>query len=163
MPKTQKQRKQERRTNYTRRLGMLKSGKDRLVIRKTNKYIVAQLIESFGAKDKVVVGVSSKDLIENGWPEKLSGSLKSLPASYLTGFLIGKKMLEMGRKDAILDIGLQRNVHQSRIYSTLKGVIDAGVKINAETKVFPEEERLTGKHLRDDVQKAFVNVKGKFK
>ena len=68
---------------------MLKSNKPRLVIRKTNRYILAQIVESEIAQDKTIIKVSSKDLLQKGWPEENKGSLKSLPASYLTGFLIG--------------------------------------------------------------------------
>lgn len=158
MPKTQKRRRNEKKTNYSKRLELLKSGKARAVIRKTNKYIILQIIASNETRDEVIVGASSKDLINLGWSESLKGSLKTLPACYLTGLLVGKKLLEKSKDKIILDLGLQRNVHGGRIYAALKGLIDAGVKINANEKVFPSEDRINGKHLKEDVQKVFQEV-----
>ncbi len=163
MPKIQKQRKQERKTNYKKRLGMLKSGKNRIVIRKTNNYIIMQLVYSSEAKDKVIFGVTSRELLKNGWSENLKGSLKSLPACYLAGYLFGKKLIEKEEKEKILDIGLARNIHGGRIYAALKGIVDAGVEIKVNEKVFPSDDRIMGKHLKEDVQKVFNEVKEKIK
>jgi len=164
MKKTAYKRKKQGKTDYKNRLGLLKSGLARIVIRKTNKYIIVQYIKSKEARDKIIVGVSSKDLLKNGWAKELEGSLKSVPASYLTGYLAGKKILEKSKDaSAILDLGLQRNITGSRIYSALKGVIDAGVKINCDKKVFPSEDRIAGKHLKENVQKVIESVKEKIK
>ncbi|MEM3112809.1 MAG: 50S ribosomal protein L18 [Candidatus Pacearchaeota archaeon] len=158
--KTQRKRRIKRKTDYAARIGMLKSENPRIVIRKTNKHIILQYVNSFEAKDSVLVGVTSKDLLKYGWPEKLSGSLKSVPASYLTGYLIGKKILRKKLKSKmILDIGLQRNVSGSRLYAALKGIIDSGIEINHNPKIFPSEERILGKHLKSDLEDVFVKVK----
>ncbi|MEA3329773.1 MAG: 50S ribosomal protein L18 [Nanoarchaeota archaeon] len=164
MPKTQKKRKQQRRTSYKKRLGMLKSGKDRIAIRKSNNYILIQLITSNEAKDKVLINVNSKELIKNGWPKELEGSLKSVSAAYLTGYLFGKKLLEK-KKDSkvILDLGLQRNVHGNRLYAALNGIVDSGVEIAHDKKVFPSEDRVNGKHLKENVQKIIKTVMEKIK
>ena len=135
--KTPKKRKRERKTSYKKRFEMLKSGIPRIVIRKTNKYLTVQYIESTNAKDKIIVSVSSRELLNLGWPEKFKGSLKSISAAYLTGFLAGKKIISKGKNKSILDIGLQRNVSQGRIYSALKGLVDSGIDISHNEKVFP--------------------------
>jgi len=158
--KTVLRRKKERKTSYKKRLGMLKSGKARVVIRKTNKYVIVQLVESRGAQDKVVFSISSKELLKHGWPKELGGSLKSVSAAYLTGYLAGKK-IKVDR--AILDLGLQRSFYGGRLYAALKGLVDAGVKIEHDKKIFPSEERISGKHLKENVQKAFESVRGKLK
>jgi large subunit ribosomal protein L18 len=163
MKKTQKQRKQQRKTNYSKRLNLLKSNIERVIIRKTNNYLIVQIVESFEAKDKVIIGVTSKDLLSEGWPKNLEGSLKSLPASYLTGLLAGKKFKEKNKTQAIVDLGLQRNKHGGRIYAVLKGIVDAGIKINVDEKVFPGEERIKGKHLSKEVEKAFEIMEKKLK
>jgi len=119
----------------------LKSGKPRLVIRKSNKYITAQIVESSMSKDKVRAKASSKDLLEIGWTKELSGSLKSLQAAYLTGFLLGKK-LKGKEEQLILDQGLNRNVHGSRIYALVKGALDSGVDIIHDEKILPKDDRL---------------------
>ena len=128
------------RVGFYTRFGLLKSGKTRLVVRKTNTSIIAQIVTSETAQDKVILTVNSKDLLAKGWPGKKKGSLKSLPAAYLTGFLIGKKAKPLV-KEIILDAGMHRNIHGSRIYSLVKGAIDAGLNIPVDEKILPKIEK----------------------
>ncbi len=137
MARTLKRRRREAKTDYKSRLNLLKSEKIRLVVRKTNRYIIAQFVESDIAKDKILFGISSKDLLERGWSKENIGSLKNKTAGYLTGAMIGKLGKEK-IKEAILDIGMNRNVKKSRIYSVLKGVLDAGIKIPHSKESLPE-------------------------
>ena len=137
--RTIRRRRFENKTDYKSRFGLLKSGKPRLVIRKSNRYIVAQLITSNMAQDKVEINVLSKDLLANGWPKDKIGSLKSLAAAYLTGFLLAKKSKS---KEAILDAGMYRSVKKSRIYAALKGAIDGGMKIPHNVESLPTMEDL---------------------
>lgn len=141
MTKTQYRRRKENKTDYSARLGMLKSGKSRIVIRKTNKYVTLQLVVSNIAQDKVIVRASSRELLQKGWPKEKAGSLKSIPAAYLAGLLFAKKCKEK-ISDAIVDTGLYRNVKESRIYAALKGVIDGGLKVPHSNEIFPSEERI---------------------
>lgn len=135
--KTIKRRHKESRTDYKARLAMLKSGKPRIVVRKTNRFIIVQLVESKLAQDSTMAYVTSKDLLSFGWPKEKLGSLKSLPAAYLTGMLLAKK-LKGKIKDAILDIGLHRNIKSSRIYAVLKGLLDSGIRIPHNPDALPE-------------------------
>lgn len=156
MPKTQRKRTNERKTDYKARLYLLKSDKPRLVVRKTNKYIILQLVESELAQDKVIAKASSADLLTKGWPKEKTGSLKSLPAAYLTGYLLAKN-LKVKVKEAILDTGLQRNIAGSRIYAALKGAIDAGLNIPHSEKALPEMERIES---NEKLKTIFQKVKG---
>ena len=54
-----------------------------------------------------------------------------------------------------------RNVHGSRIYAAIKGMIDGGMKINADAKSFPSKERLMGEHLDEEAKKIINKVKEK--
>ncbi len=137
--RTIRRRRREAKTDYKARLGALKSGKIRFVIRRTNRYILGQAIESNMAQDKVLSGVTSKDLLDYGWPENLKGSLKSIVASYLSGVLLAKKSKI---NEGILDIGLQRKVVKSKIFAFLKGLVDAGVKIPHDAKSLPDKALL---------------------
>lgn len=141
--RTIRRRRREGKTDYKARFGMLKSGIPRVVVRRTNKYIISQIIISDVAQDRVVASFNSKDLMKNGWPEKLKGSLKSLPAAYLTGYGLGKNSKDY--KEGILDIGLQRNISKSRLYAFVKGLIDSGFKIPMNEEVLPGEEFLNKK------------------
>ena len=89
------------------------------------------------------MGVTSKDLIKNGWTKE-SGSLKSIPASYLTGYLIGKQIIKKDLETPIVDFGMVRVLHKTNTYAFLKGLIDSGVEIKCE-KGFPDEEKIKGK------------------
>lgn len=147
-----KRRRREGKTDYKARLIMLKSEKPRVIFRKTNKYIIGQLVKSKEAQDYVVIGIDSHELIKYGWPKE-SKDIKSLPAAYLTGFLLGKKIIDKeGKTNGIFDIGLLRNVAKSKIYGFLKGVIDAGVEINCDKKIFPDDAQIMGRHLKQGIQ-----------
>lgn len=153
-------RKREAKTDYYVRMRLLKSGLPRIVIRKTNRYINIQYVKSREAKDRSLLSVSSKNLIKFGWPKNFEGKLKSIPASYLTGYLAGKEIIKKGYKeDSILDIGLARNVLGSRLYAALNGLVDAGVKIKYNDKAFPKKERIEGKHMDKNVQVILNKIK----
>lgn len=141
MPKTQKRRRKEAKTDYNARLALLKADKPRLVIRKTNRYILTQIIESDTAQDRVTAEASSKELLAKGWPKEKEGSLKSLPAAYLTGFLLVKK-LKVKLNEVVFDSGLNRNIAGSRIYAALKGAVDAGLKVPVGEKSLPSSETI---------------------
>lgn len=133
-----RQRRLQARTDYKARFNLLKSGKARVVIRKTNQYIIAQLVTSANAQDHVVASVISKDLLAKGWPKEKSGSLKSLPAAYLTGYMLGKRVVAK-HKEAIVDFGMQRNIHKSRLYAVVQGVVDAGITLAHTPDILPTE------------------------
>lgn len=154
--RTLKRRRRESKTDYKLRMGLLKSEKARIVIRRSNNYMTVQAIESIEAQDKVIKGVTSKDLLSNGWDAKFKGSLKSVPAAYLTGLLLAKKL---DTKDFILDLGMTKNIAGNRTYAVVKGLIDGGLNINANEKVFPSEDRLKGLHMNEEVQKVITKVK----
>ena len=145
----QYRRKREAKTNYKGRLDMLKSRTPRLVVRRSNKRMLAQLIDYAEEGDKVLMTTDSNELIAYGW--KYSGT--NLPAAYLTGYLAGKKALEKGMTGAVLDIGMQASVKGSRLYGVLKGAIDSGLKLPAGEKAFPDEKRLSGQHISDYASK----------
>ncbi len=149
-----RRRRLEKKTDYKARFTLLKSGKTRLVARKSNRYIIAQLVETEQAQDKVLGGVTSKLLLNKKWPEKSTGSLKSLQASYLTGLLIGKLAKEKNVSSAIFDIGMNRNVHKSRLYALLKGALDSGLKIAHDPKALPTDQDIQkNEKLKDLIKK----------
>jgi large subunit ribosomal protein L18 len=140
--KTVKRRRLQSKTDYKSRFGILKSGKPRIIIRKTNRYILVQFVSTTVAQDKVLFGVSSQDLLSEGWPEQKSGSLKSRGAAYLTGLLLARKAVSEGTKEAIIDLGMHRNIKGSRMYAVVKGLIDGGVNVPAGSEALPTEAQL---------------------
>lgn len=159
--RTLKRRRRENRTDYKARRILLTSGVPRIVIRRTNKYFILQAVESDEAQDKIITTITSKELLKNGWDAKMGGSLKSIPAGYLTGMLMAKKLLaSSGKGKYIVDLGMARTLKGSRVFAVVKGLIDGGLDVPANEKVFPSEERLNGEHLKDDVKNMIAKVKG---
>lgn len=159
--KTVKRRRKENKTDYVKRLGLLKSGVPRLVFRRTNKYTIAEYITSHEAQDKVALGMTSKILLDYGWPKTMEGSLKSTPATYLLGFLFGKKIAEHKLKAPIMDLGMARNIHKSKTFAFIKGLNDSGISVKCDEEHYPEDSRIKGKHLKHDFSKTFDEVKAK--
>lgn len=157
--KVAKRRRRQNKTDYLARLKMLKGGRPRIVIRKTNKYVIAQYVNSEQAQDKVELTVNSKELLKYGWPDKLAGSLKSIPASYLTGYLIGKQI--NSSENPIVDLGMQKTIYKTKVYAFIKGLVDAGLEISCKEEAFPDQGRIEGKNLKEDFSKTFNEIKSK--
>ncbi|RLJ03393.1 MAG: 50S ribosomal protein L18 [Candidatus Aenigmatarchaeota archaeon] len=147
-------RRREKKTNYRKRLALLKSGKVRLVVRRSLNYTYGQFVEYHRDGDRTIAAVTSKELLKFGW----KGHCGNLPAAYLAGLLLGKKS---NVKEAILDIGLQRSTKGNRLYAFLKGVLDSGVNVPHDEEMLPSEDRIMGKHISEDTVKNFEAVKNK--
>ena len=135
--------KRKEKTDYKKRLSLLKSKKPRLVVRVTSRNIVAQLINYHADGDVTVVGTSTKELQKLGW----KAARCNIPGAYLVGYLLAKKA--KGKiTEAVLDIGKQSSVKKSRIYAAVKGAIDGGLPIPADESMFPSDDRLSGEHTK---------------
>ena len=113
------------RTNYKKRLRILMSNKVRLVVRKSLKNLQVSLIDYSAKGDKILFTINSTALGKLGWKFDCG----NIPSAYLTGMLAGKKAIEKGVKEAVLDLGFNTPSKGSRLYAALAGAIDAGLKI----------------------------------
>lgn len=154
-----KRRRREHKTDYLKRIKLLKSEKPRIVFRKTNKYIIAQYVTSEEAKDKTKIEVKSKKLLEYNWSEESKGSLKSIPAAYFTGLLMGRKIIKERLETPIVDFGMLRVLHKTKVYAFLKGLVDSGIKIQCNEENFPSEKRIKGENLKNKIP--FEEIKSK--
>lgn len=143
--KTINRRRKENKTDYLKRRKLLQSGKPRVVFRRTNKYVIAQYVLSKEARDSIKIGLNSKILLKYGWPKEKAGGLKSISASYLLGYLMGKKILKDKLEEPIVDFGMIRTIYKTKVFAFLKGLIDSGIKISCKEEAFPEEERIMKK------------------
>ncbi len=142
--KVPRRRRREGKTNYYKRYRMIKSGqKIRAIIRKTNRYIIVQIIEFAPQGDKTLIGVHSKTLFKLGW----KGDPNNTPAAYLTGLLAGLKAKKLGITYAVPDIGLHRAIRGARIFAAIKGLRDAGIEVPASEEILPTEDRIKGEHI----------------
>lgn len=144
-------------TDYRKRLKLLLADKPRLVVRKSLNNILAQIVEYNEKGDRVILSAHSSELKKYGH----KGNKGNLPVAYLVGLLTGKKAKKKNIKELILDIGLQKSVKCSRIYSLLKGCIDIGLNIPHSKDILPTEERIKGKHIKNFDGNNFEEVKNK--
>ena len=150
-------RKKSGKTDYKKRLIYLKSDIPRLTIRKSLKNILVQVIEYMPKGDKIITSAHTKELVKNyKWNSK-----RNTPTAYLLGLLVGKKASKNNIKKVILDSGPKQPVKGSIVYGFLKGVVDSGLNIPHSKEVFPKEERILGKHIKDFDAKLFEEVKKK--
>ena len=149
LKKVQYRRRREYKTDYLSRINLLRSGIPRLVVRKTNRYLLAQIVTSQIAQDKVIFTAHSKELLKYGWPK--GDSIKNLAAGYLLGILCAAKAKKHGIKKAIVDLGLQRSTKGNRLYAVIKGAIDGGLSIASTDEIFPGKERIERGDLKRKV------------
>ncbi|BES81292.1 50S ribosomal protein L18 [Pyrodictium abyssi] len=142
--KVPRRRRREGKTNYYKRYVMVLSGKPRLVVRRTNKYIWVQVIIAKPQGDVTIAAAHSRELVKRyGW----LGGTKNTSAAYLTGMLAALRALKAGIGYAVLDIGLHRPVRGSRVFAALKGAVDAGLEVPHSEEILPEEYRIRGEHI----------------
>jgi large subunit ribosomal protein L18 len=136
-------RRREGKTDYKARKALVLSGKPRLVTRSTIKNITTQIIVAKPHGDEVLVSAHSKELEKYEWKAPRG----NLSAAYLTGLLCGLKAKAKGIKEVILDIGLHSPSKSARVFSALKGVLDAGIQVPHSEEKLPDEKRIEGEHI----------------
>jgi len=134
-------RRREKVTDYKKRLALVKSGVPRMVVRRSNKHVLIQLVEFQPNGDKVLVSVNSKKLAKFKWASRCN-----LPTAYLSGFYAGLLAKKAGIKDFVLDIGLVPPIVGGLPFAAQLGAVDAGLESpHGENTVDPE--RLKGAHI----------------
>jgi large subunit ribosomal protein L18 len=113
----------------------------------------------YGASgDKIIASAISKELQKD---YKWKYSTSTTPAAYLTGLLAGKRAIENGIKEGVLDIGRSIPVKGSKNFAALKGVIDAGIEIPFDKEKLPSDDRISGKHLNKEIETTVSSCKEK--
>ena len=148
-------RKMEGKTDYKKRLLLLKSRKPRLVIRKSLRNIQLQLISYGKDGDKVLVSSHSNQLKKFGWKDH-NGNIS---AAYLTGLIFGLKAKSKNIKEAVLDIGLYRSIKGSVLFAALKGAIESGLAIPHSKEILPNEKRIENKDGFKEVKEKILKEK----
>jgi large subunit ribosomal protein L18 len=136
-------RRREGRTDYHARHKLVVSDRPRMVVRKTNKHIICQLVTAHLDGDRTHVAANSADLRKFGY----EGSLSNTPAAYLTGMLFAVRALNAGKEEVILDIGLNRASRGAKVFAALKGAVEAGLDIPHSEEILPSDERCNGEHI----------------
>lgn len=139
-------RRKDGKTDYHKRLKLLKSRKLRVVIRASNDHIRVQIIQSKLGGDKVLISTFSKELTSKyGW----NANTGNIPAAYLTGYLAGLRAKNKNIQDGIFDLGIF--YHRNRVLAACKGLVDTGINIPYREEFFPKslENRIKGIHIED--------------
>ncbi len=143
-------RKLSGRTNYRKRLALLKSGLPRLVIRKTLTRIILQLVDFEATGDKVRLTITSDMLEKLGWKH----SCKNIPAAYLAGMLTGKMALAAKIRQAVPDTGVQSITRGGKIFAAIKGARDAGLEVAVGDEIVPKTGVISGSHIANYAKSA---------
>ena len=138
------------------------SKKYRLVVRRTCRKIICQVIYSTMTGDRVLCAAESTELRNHG----LTAGLTNYSSAYCTGLLLARRLLksvglaEMYKTNgdingdyynvefavdeqekrpfkALLDVGINRTTTGARIFGALKGACDGGINVPHKTKRFP--------------------------
>ena len=129
-------------TNYKKRIALLKSGLPRIVVRKSNRNVILQVV-TYGPKgDSVIASAESRELRKLGWPSRAN-----VPTAYLTGLLLAKKGKSSIKDEAVLDIGLYKPVASSVAFAGAKGAADGGIKLLNSIEI--DEKRVSGAHIAE--------------
>jgi len=161
-------RRRQGKTDYAARRILLKrdrskydTPKYRLVVRKTNTKIIAQIVYATLTGDKVTCAAYSDELTRYG--VKLGHT--NYPAAYCTGLLLARRILkdfDLDKKyegctevtgewqenmpeeeddanplTAYLDVGLARTSTGNNVFGVLKGAVDGGLNVPHSERRFP--------------------------
>jgi len=145
-------------TDYRTRLALLKSGKPRIVVRRSLNNFRVQFVTYSEQGDLVVASAMGSDLAKSyQWKH----SMKNTSAAYLTGLLAGKRAKDAGITEGVLDIGRQVPTKGAKVFAALQGVLDAGIDVPHSPDTLPEEDRILGKHVDKSIEKDVTSMKEK--
>lgn len=178
-------RRQEGKTDYYQRKRLVtqhkakyNSPKYRLVVRFTNKDIIAQIVSSQITGDLVFTAAYAHELPRYG----ISHGLTNWSAAYAVGLLVARRALQKLGLDetykgveevegefelteavedgprpfkAFLDIGLQRTTTGARIFGVLKGASDGGLYVPHSPNRFPGWD-IEGEELDTELLRKYI-------
>ena len=102
-------RRREGKTDYYKRTSLVVADAPRMVVRRTNRHIIIQLVTAEMDGDRTLVAANSAELEQYGY----KGSMSNTPAAYLTGMLFAAKAKKASRTGQFWTSGLavQQRVH----------------------------------------------------
>jgi large subunit ribosomal protein L18 len=140
------------------RLSLLRSGKPRIVVRRSLNNFRVQIITYSEQGDTIVASAMGSDLKKS---YKWKHSMKNTSAAYLTGLLAGKRAKDAGVSEGVLDIGRQVPANGAKVFAALRGILDAGIAVPHSGEKLPSDDRIMGKHLDDSIAKDVTSLKEK--
>ncbi|MEM0379240.1 MAG: 50S ribosomal protein L18 [Nanopusillaceae archaeon] len=153
-------RRREGKTDYRKRLRLLKSNLPRIVVRKGIWNFTVHLVEYDENGDRTIFTIHSKHLYKK---YKWLGHRGNIPTAYLTGLIAGFEALKRGYKKVILDIGRHSPTKGASVFAVLKGLLDAGLEVPHSPDKIPSNDRIEGKHIEDYAKYLLRNDPNKYK
>ncbi len=150
-------RRSEGKTNYSKRLDLLKGGKPRLVVRKSLNSVNVSLVEYAAQGDKAATSANSRELKKLGW----AGHCGNMSAAYLTGLLCASKAVQKGITDGVADLGLATPVRNSAPFAAIAGARDGGLDISVGEEFALKEEEFNGSKTSKEAAENFKAVREK--
>lgn len=136
-------RRRENRTNFARRLALIKSGLPRMVVRRGSTSLVVQFVEYTPTGDRTIAGVNSASLKKFKWAPRAN-----VPTAYLAGLYAGMLAKKKGVKEFVLDTGLSAPVKNSIPFAAQKGALDSGLS-SPHGEGLADESRISGAHVEE--------------
>jgi large subunit ribosomal protein L18 len=136
-------RRREGQTDYYKRSSLVVAEQPRMVVRKTNRHIIVQMVTAELKGDLTLSAAHSGELARYGY----TGSASNTCAAFLTGMLFAVRALNAGHEKAILDIGLNRATPGARVFAALKGAVAAGLDVPHGEEILPDDARVRGSHI----------------
>lgn len=145
-------RRREAKTNYAKRLALIKSRLPRMVIRKTNKGLIIQFVEFAQVGDRIIYGATTQSLSKSyGWPAKRNAS-----TAYLMGLYAAAGAKKKGIKTFVADIGMHTPSKGSILFAALKGAVDAGLETSYDEENVPNQKI---NNVSEPLKQSFESVK----
>ena len=136
-------RRREGKTDYYKRTSLVVADAPRMVVRRTNRDIIIQLVTAEMDGDRALVAANSAELEHNGTRDQCQTHLqRTSPACSLP-----QKQRKQSFDRAILDIGLSRATKGARVFAALKGAVEAGLDVPHGEEILPSDERAKGAHI----------------
>lgn len=139
--RTIRRRRREGRTDYAKRVRLLKGRLPRVVVRRSNRSVSMQVVSYERGGDRVLAAASSGELRQFGWLPK-----RNTPTAYLTGELLARKAGKLGVGECALDIGLRKPGKASILFAAARGAVDGGLRIRNGIEF--DEKRIRGEHIK---------------
>lgn len=134
-------------TDYKKRVELLKGDMPRVVVRRSNKGVLVQLVNYEPAGDKILTSVNSNSLRKYQWAPR-----SNIPTAYLTGLMLARRAKKFDVKGSVLDMGLAKPGKYSVVFAAAKGAADGGLKLLNSIEF--DEKRLSGQHISDYAKSA---------
>lgn len=129
-------RRREKKTNFQKRLALVKSEKPKMVVRRSNRYVTVQFVEFKPKGDVTLLTVNGTKLKKMfNWPSK-----RNVWSAYLAGLYAGREASKKGVKEFVLDLGMRTASKGSVVFAALQGAVDAGLKTSYSDEKVPKDK-----------------------